>query len=99
MPAQVIEKFAKAPAPGFRCFAAGKDKGPRFVARVCHILHAPASVDAVAKARQRLGSHAKQVVAFYRSHDGFVLYRDTLSDAAGIELLPIEQWQSATDDM
>lgn len=46
-----------------------------------------------------LGSHAEKVVAFYQRHNGFVLYRDTLSDAAGIELLPVEQWEEATEDM
>jgi hypothetical protein len=46
-----------------------------------------------------LGSHADQVASFYQRHDGFVLYRDTLSQAAGIELLPVEQWDAATEDM
>ena len=99
MPAQTIERFANAPAPGFRCFAAPKRTGPRFLSRVTHILHPPSSVDAIAQIRQMLGSSASQVTAFYEQHDGFVLYRDTLSDEAGIELLSVEQWQSATEDM
>jgi hypothetical protein len=46
-----------------------------------------------------LGSHAEQVIAFYEWHNGFVLYRDTLSETAGIELLPVAKWKRATDDM
>ncbi|MCX6923665.1 MAG: hypothetical protein NT154_10730 [Verrucomicrobia bacterium] len=39
------------------------------------------------------------MVAFYEHHDGFVLYQHVLSDAAGIELLPVDQWGEATEDM
>jgi hypothetical protein len=99
MAIQVIEQFAEAPAPGFRCFAAPKQTGPRFLARVQHILQPPASAEAVAEIRQSLGEHAAQVVAFYQRHDGFILYRDTLSKAAGIELLPVGRWQAATEEM
>ncbi len=102
MPPQVIEEFARAPAPGFRCYgcyAAPTRSGPRFLANVQHILHPPASPEAIAQIRQLLGASATQVAAFYQRHNGFVLYRDTLSDAAGIELLPVEQWQTATEDV
>ena len=99
MSSQIIEEFAQAPAPGFRCFAAPKQTGPRFLARVQHILHSPASPEAITQIRQSLGAHATQVEAFYQHHDGFVLYRDTKSEAAGIELLSVEQWEEATDDM
>jgi hypothetical protein len=99
MPPQTIEQFVQAPAPGFRCFAAGKRAGPRFLARVQHILNGPATPEAIAHIQQSLGSHAAQVAAFCQRHDGFVLYRDTLSEAAGIELLPVDEWQTATEDM
>jgi len=36
---------------------------------------------------------------FCRQHDGFVLYRDSLSDTAGIEMLPIRRWPEATTEM
>jgi len=48
---------------------------------------------------QALGSHAPQVAEFYRRHDGFVLYGDLLSEAAGIVLFPVEQWVEMTDEM
>jgi hypothetical protein len=99
MTSQDLTQFTKSPAPGFKCYAAGKQSGPRFLASVRHILNAPASAESIAKIRQMLGSHADQVAAFYQQHDGFVLYRDTKSDAAGIELLSVEQWEEATDDM
>jgi len=49
--------------------------------------------------QKSLGVHAAPVGAFYEQHDGFILYCDTLSDAAGIELLPADQWQAATEEM
>jgi len=96
---QILEAFTKSPAPGFRGFAAGDEPGPRFLAKVRHILHPAASAESIARVRQKLGGHSDKVAAFYQRHDGFVLYRDTLSEAAGIELLPVERWEEATDDM
>jgi hypothetical protein len=99
MSALKLRELARAPAPGFRCFAAPKRSGPRFLAKIRHVLRPPASPDAVTQIRQSLGEHAAQVALFYQQHDGFILYRDTLSEAAGIELLPVEQWQAATEEM
>jgi hypothetical protein len=99
MSSQTLEEFAKAPAPGFRCFAAGDKSGRLFLARVRHILNSPASSDEIAQIRRMLGRHANEVAAFYQRHDGFVLYRDTRSEAAGIELLPVERWEEATDGL
>jgi hypothetical protein len=99
MSSKAIEEFARAPAPGFRCYASQKPGGPRFLARIQHILHPPASPDSIAQIRESLGEHAAMVIAFFECHDGFVLYRDTLSDAAGIELLPVDLWPSATEDL
>lgn len=99
MTPQALEAFTKSPAPGFRCYAAGDKSGARFLASVRHILNPPASSDSIAQIRQLLGIYAGPVADFYQHHDGFVLYRDTKSDAAGIELLSVERWEEATDDM
>lgn len=99
MSIQILEKFAKSPSPGFRCSAAGDESRPPFLASVRHILHPPASAKSIAQIRKMLGKHGAKVAAFYRQHDGFVLYRDTLSEAAGIELLPVKRWKTATADM
>src|SRR5262245_34571090 len=99
MTPQALEEFTKSPAPGFRCYAARDKSDARFVASVQHILNPPASSASIAQIRQMLDSHAGKVAEFYQHHDGFVLYRDTKSDAAGIELLSVEQWEQATNDM
>jgi hypothetical protein len=96
---KAIQHLLEAPAPGFRCFAAGDESGPRFVARIHHTLHEPTAAEDLSLIREVLGTHAEQLVAFYAQHDGCVLYGDTLSDAAGIELLPVGQWQDAREDM
>jgi hypothetical protein len=94
-----LHELVTAPAPGFRCIAASSKSRSSFVARICHTLRPPASSEQLEYIRKRLGEYATQVIDFYRENDGFVLYRDTLSDAAGFELLPIEQWYEATEDM
>jgi len=99
MSAQVIEEFVQAAAPGFRCSAAGDDSGGEFLARVSHVLNGPAAPGAIVQLRAMLGSHADQVARFYERHDGFVLYQDTESDEAGVELFPVARWRKATEDM
>ena len=94
-----LEQLTQAPAPGFRCCAAGDKSGNSFVASIRHIVNQPASSASITEIRNTLGSHADPVAAFYEHHDGCVLYRDTKSDAAGIEVFPVEQWADATDDM
>ena len=94
-----LDELVSAPAPGFRCTAAGRESCGSFVARIRHILHPPASSRSLQSIRERLGVYARGAADFYRQHNGFVLYRDTLSDAAGFELLPAEQWNEATEDM
>lgn len=99
MTAPAFTELTNAPAPGFRCFAAGKESGTRFLATVRHILNPSASSESLAQIQQMLGDHADQITTFYKRHDGCVLYRDTKSEAAGIELLPVGQWEAATADM
>jgi hypothetical protein len=99
MSSQVLEQFAKSPNPGFRCYAASNKSGARFLASIRHILNAPASTESIVQLRQMLSSHADKIATFYELHDGFILYRDSKSEAAGIELLPVEKWEEATDDM
>jgi len=96
---EILEEFAGSSSAGFRCFAAGAESGPRFIARVRHVLNPPASSACIARIREMLGRYAAGVVAFYERHDGFVLYHDGLSDAAGVELLSAGEWAEATDDM
>jgi hypothetical protein len=99
MSLQKIEEFARAPAPGFRCYPAPRDDGRYFIAKLKHFLPGPATSEAIMQIRQMLGDNAEKLVLFYQQHDGFVLYMDTLSKTAGILLLPVENWQEATQDM
>lgn len=100
MSAKIVERLAKASNPGFRCVRAGGDtSGKKFLALVRHVLNPPASSESIDRVHQRLGAHADEVAALYKLHDGFLLYCDTQSEAVGIELLPVAQWEAATDDM
>lgn len=96
---QTLEECVNAPAPGFRCSAAGAKSDMRFLAKVHHILHPPASANSIDRIRRVTGLHAESIAAFYVRHNGFILYCDSLSDAAGIELFPVEQWDEETQDM
>lgn len=87
--------------PSFDCSNGGQSDKTKltFAARLCHVLNAPASARDLALLRAMLGAHAAPFEAIYAAHDGFVLYKDSLSDAAGIEALPIARWSEAGDDM
>jgi hypothetical protein len=98
---QQLVTFAGQTNPSFVCTNGGRSEKTKrtFVARLSHVLNAPASANDLALLRSMLGAHAAQVKDFYRTHDGFVLYKDSLSRAAGIEALPISQWQDAGEEM
>src|ERR1043165_4295521 len=98
MASEAFTDLTTAPAPGFRCYAAGKKSDAKFVAGLRHILTPPASSESLAQIQKMLSGHADQMSTFYKLHDGCVLYRDTKSAAAGIELLPVGQWEAATAD-
>ena len=93
--------FATQPNPAFVCRSARRsERGTRtFVAKVCHDLNkAPSSRD-LALLRSLLGPNAPAFEGVYAVHDGFVLYQDLLSEAAGVEALPIAEWDQASHDM
>jgi len=46
-----------------------------------------------------LGGTSEQVELFYREHNGLLLYKDSMSDAAGIELFPALDWNHQTTQM
>jgi hypothetical protein len=94
-----LEQLVRARNPGFRCVGAGRLAKGSFIARIRHILKSPAPPRLLEFIHERLGDYATSVADFYSEHNGFILYHDTLSDAAGFELLPVEQWQQATSDM
>ena len=82
----------------FRCRPAGrKTSTERFVASVRHSLNSPATETDLAILKKSLGDASPPLERFYAKHNGFVLYRDTLSDAAGVEALPIRAWAKATE--
>jgi SMI1-KNR4 cell-wall len=98
---QQLVAFTGQANPSFVCTNGGRSGNTKriFVARLSHVLNAPASAQDLALLRSMLGALAAQFEELYAAHDGFVLYRDSLSDAAGIEALPIAQWSEAGDDM
>ena len=98
---QELVAFAEQTNSSFVCTNSGRsDKTNRiFVARILHVLNAISSADDLKVLHSMLGIHAASFEGIYAAHDGFVLYKDSLSDKAGIEALPICQWQEAGDDM
>lgn len=98
---QQLVAFAGHTNPSFVCGNGGRSEKTKrtFVARLSHLLNAPASASDLAVLRSMLGANSAQVEDVYRAHDGFVLFKDSLSDTAGIESLPISQWQDACEDM
>jgi hypothetical protein len=98
---QHLVAFARSPNPAFICTNGGRSEKTKrqFVASVYHVLNSAASTQDLAILRSLLGAQASQFEEVYSAHDGFVLYKDVLSDAAGIEALPVARWDEAGEDM
>ncbi|HEX5245346.1 MAG TPA: hypothetical protein VFW23_18945 [Tepidisphaeraceae bacterium] len=91
-----IREFVVRPL-AFRCRPAGRKNAPeRFTAQVYHYLNSPSGPE-MAELKKTTGKCSAQIEAFYERHNGFVLYRDSLSSAAGMEALPIRTWAKATE--
>lgn len=99
MSLQKIKAFANAPNPGFRCTPAGSKSKKTFIVSIEHVFNKPASEKSLAALRAALGAFADQAAAAYQQHDGLILFKDSNSDEAGIELLPIKAWKEAAQDM
>ena len=86
------------PAPGIVCRRAGDGHArDRYTARVRHEVGGPAYSRAVMQLTKRLiPLGAEQLAAFYARHDGFTLYRDVHSDAAGVRLFALGEIEEQT---
>jgi hypothetical protein len=101
--AQPIERFEAHladPAPGFRCYACGdRIAKTTILARVNNQIGRPASKRALATVLALLGESSPVLKRFVELHDGIVLYRDTKSDASGVEFFKAKEWESRTAEM
>jgi hypothetical protein len=99
---QQLADFVRTPC-AFRCIGAGQfpDTPPaeRFLAHVLHRLNPPATALQLWELRSSLGPHAAEAEAVYARHNGFVLYQDPMSNAAGIEALSIRRWSEAATEV
>lgn len=94
---ETLRAFVRRPL-AFRCKPPGqKAASDRFIAHVGHYLHSPATAAEVTQLKKQLDSCSPSLEASYHKHNGFVLYRDTLSNAAGVEALPVGAWANATE--
>lgn len=92
-----LHAFVRRPL-AFRCKPAiRRGASERFVAHVGHSLNSPPTPDEKGQLKRHLGIQAEALQAFYQKHNGFLLYRDTLSDTAGIHAFSIKAWANATE--
>ncbi len=94
-----LRKLIGHPAPGFRCHTPVNQGKRKYVARVAHLLADAADEEQIREIKRRLKSLATPVANFFARHNGFTLYRDLLSDAAGVRLLPVHEWDNATAEL
>ena len=88
------------PAPAFRCYACGDaSEELAFLARVKNRLNPPATDEDIAELDALLGGQFDDAREFYKRHNGLLLYEDTRSDAAGLELFPIGEWRYRSEGM
>ena len=89
-----LRKLVAHKSPAFLCKAAGKQSKEHFTARLSHTLRPAPSAANLAKLEKLLPKGSKQLLAFYKLHNGFLLYDDLKSNTVGIELAKIDQMQS-----
>lgn len=95
-----FEVHLRDPAPGFRCYACGDhSERPTFLARVKNHVGKPGSAKAVAAVTTACGAVSPILKRFVELHDGVLLYRDSKSDAAGVEFFKATEWRSRTEEM
>jgi hypothetical protein len=81
-------------APGFRCYACDDDsESLQLLAHVSNQLGPPASARDLARIDELLGANGGPFKELYRHGNGFVLYQDSRSDAAGVHLYPVGKWR------
>jgi hypothetical protein len=98
-PLALLHRFALQPM-AFRCRPPGRNPSTeRFVAHVNHKLNPGAGPVELLEIGSLLGKHSKPLQAFHANHDGFVLYRDTLSITAGVEVFSAKLWRGATEEL
>jgi hypothetical protein len=94
-----VRKLLSHPSPGFRCHPPGSAAQRKYVARVAHLLGDPAPKEHIVEIKKKFPSLGDQLASFYERHNGFILYRDLLSEAAGVRLLPVHEWEVASAEL
>lgn len=94
-----LKGFLKHKNPGFLCCPAGGSDGTHFRASVYHRLGRPASKKELVGLEVSLGYASEQIVELYCLWNGMILFCDSKSDAAGIELFPISEFSSRSAEM
>lgn len=94
-----FEEFLSQPSPGFWCVAAGDSSKPSILAKVTHEINPPPSLDELAILAGLPKQVSEQFEDFYREKNGFTLYQDTLSEAAGVRVFRISEWAEKATEM
>ncbi len=82
----------------FRCKAAGSDNG-EFITSTETVVEKGADIAALGALRAQLREFSEEFSEFFSEHNGITFHRDTLSDAAGLQIHPIEDWNEITSLM
>lgn len=96
---QKFEEFLSQPTPGFWCVASGDSSKPGFLATVTHEINPVPSPDELANLAGLPKQVSEQLEDFYKDKNGFTLYQDTLSEAAGIRVFRIDEWEEKATEM
>lgn len=100
MPFDTLRQMLRQESPAFRCYYAGdRSQNLGFTAHVRHLLGEPATAAALAQLDSQLGVAGASLRGLFSLHDRMTLFRDTKSDAAGLELFAIADWPSKTVEM
>ncbi len=91
--------FVAQPNQRFRCYVYNNEDAGKWIANIYHELYPPASEIDLHSFQDEKGITLPQsIIDFYLKNNGFVLYSDTLSYTAGIELAPVQKWNALIED-
>ena len=94
-----LQELLAHPAPGFVCKGAGGARSKKFLAKITHQVTGPASASTLSKLKRMIPTGSDQLLKFYASHDGLILYKDTIGDAEGVQLLAVENMDEGTNEL
>lgn len=88
-----LEAFCRQPGQRFECEGAGEHENEQYTAQIEHVLYSSAGLNELQFIREQLQDLAEPFISFYQRYDGAQLFCDTMSEAVGLSIAPVREWE------